>query len=132
MMRVFMTMLCSLLAVCSVSARISRQEGTDWQAAIYRLPLFERAVRCTKYFEGWHSEKHHPYVGWGHKILPGERYSARTMTKRDADELLRKDLRKFVAMFRKFGVDSLILSEISDNIDYPNPSIILKIQFFIL
>ena len=127
-----MTMLCSLLAVCSVSARISRQEGTDWQAAIYRLPLFERAVRCTKYFEGWHSEKHHPYVGWGHKILPGERYSARTMTKRDADELLRKDLRKFVAMFRKFGVDSLILSEISDNIDYPNPSIILKIQFFIL
>ena len=58
MMRVFMTMLCSLLAVCSVSARISRQEGTDGQAAIYRLPLFERAVRCTKYFEGWHSEKH--------------------------------------------------------------------------
>ena len=74
MMRVFMTMLCSLLAVCSVSARISRQEGTDGQAAIYRLPLFERAVlRCTKYFEGWHSEKHHPYVGWGHKILPDEK-----------------------------------------------------------
>ena len=65
-MRVFMIMLCSLLAVCSVSAQISRQEGTDGQAAIYRLPLFERAVRCTKYFEGWHSEKHHPYVGWGH------------------------------------------------------------------
>ena len=106
MMRVFMTMLCSLLAVCSVSARISRQEGTDGQVAIYRLPLFERAVRCTKYFEGWHSEKHHPYVGWGHRILPGERYSARTMTKRQADALLRKDLRKFVAMFRKFGVDS--------------------------
>ena len=35
-----MVMLCSLLAVCSVSARISRQEGTDGQAAIYRLPLF--------------------------------------------------------------------------------------------
>ena len=132
MMRVFMTMLCSLLAVCSVSARISRQEGTDGQVAIYRLPLFERAVRCTKYFEGWHSEKHHPYVGWGHRILPGERYSARTMTKRQADALLRKDLRKFVAMFRKFGVDSTLLSEISDNKSYPNPSIILKIQFFIL
>lgn len=26
-------------------------EGTDGQAAIYRLPPFERAVRCTKYFE---------------------------------------------------------------------------------
>ncbi len=38
-----MTMLCSLLTVCSVSAQISRQEGTDGQAAIYRLPLMERA-----------------------------------------------------------------------------------------
>ena len=111
-----MVMLCSLLAVCSVSARISRQEGTDGQAAIYRLPLFERAVRCTKYFEGWHSEKHHPYVGWGHKILPGERYSARTMTKRQADALLRKDLRKFCAMFRQFGKDSLLLATLAYNV----------------
>ena len=132
MMRVFMAILCSLMVVCSVSAQISRNKGTDGQAAIYRLPLFERAVRCTKYFEGWHSEKHHPYVGYGHKLLPGERYSARTMTKREADVLLRKDLRKFCAMFRKFGKDSFALSEISDNNVYPNPSIILKIQFFIL
>ena len=123
MMRVFMTMLCSLLAVCSVSARISRQEGTDGQAAIYRLSLFERAVRCTKYFEGWHSEKHHPCVGWGHKLLPGERYSARTMTKRQADALLRKDLRKFCAIFRRFGRDSLLLSEISDNRRLSRPNL---------
>ena len=127
-----MAILCSLMVVCSVSAQISRNKGTDGQAAIYRLPLFERAVRCTKYFEGWHSEKHHPYVGYGHKLLPGERYSARTMTKREADVLLRKDLRKFCAMFRKFGKDSILLSEISDKSIYPNPSIILKIQFFIL
>ena len=107
MMRVFMAILCSLLAVCSVSARDSRQKGTDGQAAIYRLPPFEWAVRCTKYFEGWHSEKHHPYVGYGHRLQPGERYSARTMTKRQADALLRKDLRKFCAMFRQFGRDSI-------------------------
>lgn len=116
MMRVFMTMLCSLLAVCSVSAQISRQEGTDGQAAIYRLPLMERAFLCCRYFEGWHSEKHYPYVGWGHKLLPNEKYSARTMTKRDADELLRKDLRKFVAMFRKFGVDSILLGTLAYNV----------------
>ena len=132
MMRVFMTILCSLLVVCSVSAQDSHHEGTDRQAAIYQLPPFERAMRCTKYFEGWHSEKHHPYVGYGHKLLPGERYSARTMTKRQADALLRKDLRKFCAMFQQFGKDSILLSEISDNRSYPNPSIILKIQFFIL
>ena len=51
MMRVFITILCSLLAVCSVSARDSRQKRTDGQAAIYRLLPFERAVRCTKYFD---------------------------------------------------------------------------------
>ena len=115
-MRVFMAILCSLMVVCSVSAQISRNKGTDGQAAIYRLPLFERAVRCTKYFEGWHSEKHHPYVGYGHKLLPDERYSARTMTKREADVLLRKDLRKFCAMFRKFGKDSLLLATLAYNV----------------
>lgn len=63
MMRVFMAMFFSFLVVCSVSAQDSRHEGTNGQVAIYRLPPFERAVRCTKYFEGWHSEKHHSYVG---------------------------------------------------------------------
>ena len=66
MIRVLLVILCSLWAVCSVSAQDSRQEGTERQAAIFRLSPFERAVRCTKYFESWHSEKHHPYVGYGH------------------------------------------------------------------
>lgn len=116
MMRVFMAILCSLMAVCSVSAQISRQEETDGQAAIYRLPLMERAFLCTRYFEGWHSEKHHPYVGWGHRVQSGESYSARTMTKRQADALLRKDLRKFCAIFRKFGRDSLLLATLAYNV----------------
>ena len=113
-----MAILCSLLAVCSVRTRNRRHEGTDGQAAIYRLPPFERAVRCTKYFEGWHSEKHHPYVGYGHRLQPGERYSARTMTKRQADALLRKDLRKFCAMFQQFGKDSLLLATLAYNVGY--------------
>lgn len=116
MMRVFMMMLCSLMAVCSVSAQGSRQEGTDRQAAIYRLPLMERAFLCTRYFEGWHDQSCYPYIGWGHRLQPGERYSARTMTKRQADELLRKDLRKFCAMFRQFGKDSLILATLAYNV----------------
>lgn len=80
--------------------------------AIFCLQPFEWAVRCPKYFEGWHSEKHHPYVGYGHKLLPGERFLARTMTKWDADILLRKDLRKFCAMFRQFGKNSMPLSRL--------------------
>ena len=45
-----------------------------------------------------------------------ERYSARTMTKRQADALLRKDLRKFCAMFRQFGKDSLLLATLAYNV----------------
>ena len=115
-MRVFMMMLCSLMAVCSVSAQGSRQEGTDRQAAIYRLPLMERAFLCTRYFEGWHDQSCYPYIGWGHRLQPGERYSARTMTKRQADALLRKDLRKFIAMFRRFGADSILLGTLAYNV----------------
>ena len=116
MMRVFMMMLCSLMSVCSVSAQGSRQEGTDRQAAIYRLPLMERAFLCTRYFEGWHDQSCYPYIGWGHQLQPGERYSARTMTKRQADALLRKDLRKFIAMFRRFGADSILLGTLAFNV----------------
>ena len=37
---------------------------------------FSLAVECVKRFEGWHGEKKHwPYVGWGHKVLPGERFT---------------------------------------------------------
>ncbi|MGH6701645.1 glycoside hydrolase family protein [Bacteroides hominis] len=115
MMRVFMAILCSLLAVCSVSARDSRQKGTDGQAAIYHLHLGAGGSPVSE-SRGLHSEKHHPYVGWGHQVPPGERYSARTMTKRQADALLRKDLRKFCAMFRKFGRDSLLLATLAYNV----------------
>ena len=117
-MRVFVAILCSLLTVCSVYAQDDRHDVAAQNPKIYNLPLFERAVRCTKYFEGWHSEKHHPYVGYGHRLLPGERYSARTMTKRQADALLRRDLRKFCAMFRQFGKDSLLLATLAYNVGY--------------
>ena len=137
MMRVFMMMLCSLMAVCSVSAQSSRQEGTDRQAAIYRLPLMERAFLCTRYFEGWHDQSCYPYIGWGHRLQPGERYSARTMTKRQADALLRKDLRKFIAMFRRFGADSILLGTLAFNVGpakllggngYPKSTLIRKLE----
>ena len=49
------------------------------------------------------------------------------MTEVEAEALLRKDLAVRYRLFRKYGKDALILSEISDNSSYPNPSIILKI-----
>ena len=73
MMSVFIAVVCSLFPVCSVFAQINRQEGTDGQTAIYRLSPFEWALLCTKIFDGWHSEKHYLYVGYGYKLLPGEK-----------------------------------------------------------
>lgn len=80
------------------------------------LNKFDLAVVCIKRFEGWHSSRHHPYVGWGHCLQPGEKYSAHTMTRQQADELLRKDLRKFCTMFRQFGKDSLLLATLAYNV----------------
>ena len=116
MMRMIMVICFALLTVCPLLAQGGRMET----ARIYRLPRFERAVRCIKFFEGWHTEKHHPYVGYGHQLQPGERYSARTMTRRQGEALLRKDLRKFCAMFRKFGKDSLLLATLAYNVGYVN------------
>ena len=94
---------------------------------ISELPPFERAIAVIKHFEGLHNKaEHYPYVGYGHKVLPGENLST-DMTEEEADRLLRSDLMKLCKMFSGYGQDSLILSEISDNKSYPNPSIILKI-----
>ena len=82
---------------------------------IRHMSRFELAVACIKKYEGLHGPKHHPYVGYGHKLLPGERLSPR-MTERQADRLLRSDLRKLCTMFRGFGRDSLLLAALAYNV----------------
>lgn len=79
--------------------------------------MFETAVATIKEFEGWHSAKHYPYVGYGHRLLPGERLSAR-MTKVQADSLLRADLRKLYEMCRRFGKDALLIATLAYNVGY--------------
>ena len=83
--------------------------------SIYDLPPFERAVCCIKYFEGMHRQKDYPYVGYGHQLRAGERYSS-NMSLSEADELLRKDLKEFCSMFRKYGKDSLLLAALAYNV----------------
>lgn len=72
------------------------------------IPPFERAVVVIKHFEGWHSARHYPYVGYGHCIRPGERLTA-DITEMQADSLLRHDLLKMCALFRHLGKDSLVV-----------------------
>ena len=81
---------------------------------IYRLPPFERGVACIKYFEGLHQMKDYPYVGYGHRIQSGEHFNL-PLDKRQAEALLRQDLRKLCRMFRAYGRDSLLLACLSYN-----------------
>ena len=107
-------LLVSAVATVYGKERHGTETGTA-QLSIYKLPPLERAIRCTKYYEGWHGEKKHwPYVGWGHKVLPGESFT-NDITKAQGDSILRADMMKLCRLFSRFGRDSTLLSEISDN-----------------
>lgn len=105
--------------------------------SIYRLPPLERAISCIKFAEDWHGEKKHwPYVGWGHKVLPYERFT-NDITKTQGDSILRADMRKLCRLFRKFGRDSTLLSclayqvgafRLLGNRDLPKSKLIQKLE----
>lgn len=77
---------------------------------------FEQAVSIIKKYEGMHHPRHWPLVGYGHKVLPGEKYSrSATLSEKQADALLRKDLLKNCAVFREYGADSLLLGTLAYN-----------------
>lgn len=82
---------------------------------------FEKAVQLIKKYEGLHQPKHYPLVGYGHLVLPGEKYSrSKAMSEAEAEKLLRKDLLKNCAVFRAWGPDSLILGVLAYNIGSGN------------
>ena len=83
---------------------------------IMNLPPFERAVIIIKKFETLHKPKHWPYVGYGHQVQPGEPYRRGVqLTEKQADALLRKDLRKFVSLYKAYGKDALLLGVLAYN-----------------
>lgn len=96
---------------------------------IMNLPPFERAVIIIKKFETLHRPKDYPYVGYGHRVLPGEPYRRGVqLTEKQADALLRKDLRKFVSLYKAYGKDALLLGVLAYNCGpgVVNKSTILK------
>ena len=83
---------------------------------IMELPPFERAVIIIKKFETLHRPKDYPYVGYGHRVLPGEPYRRGVqLSEKQADTLLRKDLRKFVSLYKAYGKDALLLGVLAYN-----------------
>lgn len=82
---------------------------------VHAQSLFDEAVDCIKRYEGLHKPEHHPYVGYGHKLMPGERFPM-NMSEQGADSLLRVDLRRKCKVFRGFGADSLLLGVLAYNV----------------
>lgn len=106
--------LLALFAICPTCAS-AQKSATDKvrELGIYNLPPFERAILCTKFYEGWHGEKRHlPYIGYGHKLLPGERLT-HEISRSQGDSLLRADMRKLCRMFSRFGRDSVLLASLA-------------------
>ncbi len=56
-------------------------------------------------------------MGYGHQIQKGEpfRYNQR-LSLSEAERLMRRDLRRFVSMFREYGRDSLLLGVLAYNV----------------
>ena len=86
------------------------------QERMTELQRFNLAVEIIKHFEGWHTVRNYPYVGWGHQLQPGERYSARTMTRAQGDRLLRQDLMKMYRLFDGYGKDQMLLAVLAYNV----------------
>ena len=110
----------ALLLLCQDIMAQNKTPTTDSPSqsdlGIFALPPFERAVRCIKYYEGWHDiKRNYPYIGWGHRILPHEKFR-KNLTFQQADSLLRSDLRKLCTLFRKYGRDTLILAVLAYNV----------------
>lgn len=91
--------------------------GNAAKRNIMELPIFERLVIIVKHYETLHNgNSTWPYVGYGHMKLPGEKYfKGYRMSEREADALLRKDLRKFCALYDKYGKDKYLLGALAYN-----------------
>ncbi len=63
-----------------------------------------------------HHPKDWPYVGYGHQVQLGEPYRRGVqLTEAQAYALLRKDLRKFCALYSQYGKDSIQLDCLAYN-----------------
>lgn len=127
-----------LLIACSVFTYTGVESGNPPNNTIQveEPNLFSRAVELIKEFEGMHTEKHYPYVGYGHKTRKGEVFTL-PMKELVADSLLRVDLLQKCAVFRAFGKDSLLLGVLAYNVgeytllgwaDKPKSSLIRKLE----
>ncbi len=107
----------SLKTVTTLPPIEAQTKNTSSNALSTEVSKYEKAVEIIKKYETLHSTRHWPLIGYGHKVLPGEKYSRnRSLSEKEADALLRKDLDKLCKIFRSYGKDSLLLATLAYNI----------------
>ena len=81
-----------------------------------KAPTFEDAIAIIKKYEGLSGPSHWPFVGYGHKVMPGEKFSrSKKLSEAEADALARADYAKLCAKYREFGADSVLLAALAYN-----------------
>lgn len=78
--------------------------------------MFEAAVCLIKRFEGWHSYKCMPYVGYGHRLLKTDNHLSLPITEAQGDSLLRTDLKKRMKLVKGNFKAKLLLGMLSYNV----------------
>lgn len=86
-MRKLLIFLMALIATIGVQARPRARIN------IMTLPPYERVVQIIKTFETHLHLCHWPTICYGHVVQRGERFAKRQYTEREADALLRHDLK---------------------------------------
>lgn len=95
---------------------VGTMPGFAAKRSIMDLPLFERTVLIVKKYETLHKPRHWPFVGYGHMVLPGDPYKRGVqLTEKQADALLRKDLVKFISLYKDYGRDAYLLGALAYN-----------------
>lgn len=105
------------MSVSLVIPGVHNNDSASLPSAEPQTDYFETAIEIIKKYEGLHSPRHWPLVGYGHKVLPGEKFSrSRALSEKEADALLRKDFQKFCKLFRSYGKDSILMAALAYNI----------------
>lgn len=100
-----------LILGITVGLAVAQNDATQQKS-----PTFEDAIAIIKKYESLSGASHWPFVGYGHKVMPGEKFTkGKALTAAEADALVRADYAKLCAKYRSFGADSLLLAALAYN-----------------
>lgn len=106
-----------LAAVMCVSVGLLLAFGFATRTQDEYKQLFEKAVNVIKKYETLHTAKNWPYIGYGHRVWSGEKYKKGVvLSEKEADALLRQDLKKFIEYFKDQGEKAILLGTLAYNI----------------